>query len=168
MCWGLFLINLQAYKPTTLLQRDYNTVLFLRSCEYCDIFKNLYCKGDLWTTVSERYSFKVEERIEKTETYPETIIGDVSRTHWNIKDEGFWKNSCLYLTVDYLFKTLHITCFTGLWIWIDKTKQDYNLCKFVFKLYFIFTLLPCPETLITNLKHVSFISNWFTLVAEYI
>ena len=29
LCWSLFLINLQAYKPATLLQRDSNTVVFL-------------------------------------------------------------------------------------------------------------------------------------------
>ena len=97
-----------------------------------------------------------------------TIIGDVFRTQWNILDKAFCKNSCLYLTVDFFYKTLHITCLTGLWICLDKTKQDCNLCKFIFKLYFIFTLLPCRETLITNWKHMSFISNWFTLVPEYL
>ena len=125
-------------------------------------------KGLLWRAASELYWFKVEEMIEKTETYSETIIGDVFRTQWNILVKSFCKNSCLYLTVDYFCKPLHITCFTGLWICLDKTKQDCNLCKFILKLYFIFTLLPCRETLITNWKHVSFISNWFTLVAEYI
>ena len=29
LCWSLFLINLQAYKPATLLQRDSNTGVFL-------------------------------------------------------------------------------------------------------------------------------------------
>ena len=93
--------------------------------------------GHLWT-------FKVEEVIEKTETYPETIIKDVFRTQWNIKDEAFCKNSCLHLTVDHFCKTLHITYITGLWTCLDKTKQDCNLCKFTFKLcsiyQFIFTL----------------------------
>ena len=125
-------------------------------------------KGLLWRPASELYWFRVEEMIEKTETYSETIIGDVFRTQWNILVKAFCKNSCLYLTVDYFCKTLHITCFTGLWICLDKTKQDCNLCKFILKLYFIFTLLLCRETLITNWKYVSFISNWFTLVAEYI
>ena len=74
----------------------------------------------------------MEKIIEKTERYPETIIGDVFRTQWNIKDEVFCKNSCLYLTVDYFRKTLHNTCFTGLWICLDKTKQDSNLCKLFF------------------------------------
>ena len=138
------------------------------SCEYCEIFKSLYFKRHLWRIASELYWFKVWEIIGKTETYPETIIEDVFRAQWNIYDEAFCKNSCLYLTVDYFCKKLHITCFTGLWICLNKTKQDSNLCKFIFKLYFIFTLLPCRETLITNWKHVSFISNWFTLVAEYI
>ena len=142
--------------------RKYNT------CEYCEIFKNLYFKGHLWTAASELYWFEVEEIIEKTETYPETIIRDVFRTQSNIWDEAFCKNSCLYLTFDYFCKMLHITCFTELWICLDKTKQDCNLCKFIFKLYFIFSLLPCREILITNSKHLPFISKWFALVVEYI
>ena len=158
--WSLFLINLQAYKPVTLLERDSNIGFFLWILRYF--------KGHLWATASELYWFKMEEIIEKTETYPEAIIVDVFRIQWNIKDEAFCKNSCLYLTVDYFCKTLHINCSTELWICLDETKQHCNLCKFIFKLYFIFTLLPCRETLITNWKHVSFISNWFTLVAEYI
>ena len=83
-----------------------------------------------------------------------------------------------YLTVNYFCKTLHIICFLGLWICLDKTKQnvviyftknlDYNLCKSIFKFNFIFILLPCRETLITDSKHVPFISNLFTFAAEYI
>ena len=45
----------------------------------------------------------MEEIIEKTDTYPEAIIGD----------EAFCKICCLYLTIDYFCKTLHITCFSG-------------------------------------------------------
>ena len=78
------------------------------SCEYCDIFKNPYLEGHLWTTASELYWFKVVEITEKIETYPETIIGDIFRTQWIIKDEAFFKNSFLYLTVEYFCKTLHI------------------------------------------------------------
>ena len=47
-------------------------------------FKNIYFKGHLWTNCSELYWFEVEEIIEKTEIYSETIIGDVFRTQWNI------------------------------------------------------------------------------------
>ena len=68
------------------------------SCEYSYIFRNIYFKRHLWTAASELYWFKVEEIIEKTATYPETIIGDVFRIQWNIKDEAFCKNTCLYLT----------------------------------------------------------------------
>ena len=131
-----------------LYYKDTPTQVF--SCEYCDIFKKLCFKGHLWTTASELYWFKMEEIIEKTETYPEAIIVDVFRIQWNIKDEAFCKNSCLYLTVDYFCKTLHITCFRGFWRCLNITKQDCNLWKFIFKLYFIFTLLPCRELLITN------------------
>ena len=93
------------------------------SCEYCNIFKNLYFKGDLWTTASELYLFKVEQIIEKTETYLETIIGNVFRTRWNMEDEAFCKNSCLYLTDDYFCKRLHIACSTGLWICLEKLNR---------------------------------------------
>ena len=126
-------------------------VIFLKiNLKLKKYFKKLYFKGHLWTTTSELYWFKAEEIKEKTEMYPETIIGDVFRTQWNIKVEAFCKNRYLYLTVDYFCKTLQVTCFTGLWICLYKTKQDYNLCKFILKLYFIFTLLLCCETLITS------------------
>ena len=83
------------------------------------------------------WTFKVEEIIEKTDTHPETIIGDGFRAQWKIKDEAFCRKSCLYLTVDYFCKILHITCFTGPWICLNKTKQDCNHCKFVFKLFYL-------------------------------
>ena len=54
------------------------------SCEYCEIFKNIYFKEYLWTTASDLYWFKVEEVIEKAETYSESIIEDVLETQWNI------------------------------------------------------------------------------------
>ena len=79
--WIIFLINMQAYKPATLLQGDSNIVV---SCEYCEVFKNIYSKRHLWTIASELYWFKLEVIIEKTETYSETIIGEVFRTQWNI------------------------------------------------------------------------------------
>ena len=56
----------------------------------------------------------------------------------------------------------------------DKTKQNTGVFsfishKFILKFNFIFTLLPCTETLlITNSIHVSFISSWFTHAAEYL
>ena len=37
LCWGLFLINLQALGPTTLFKRDFITGV---SREYCEIFTN--------------------------------------------------------------------------------------------------------------------------------
>ena len=39
LCWGLFLIKLQAFRPVTFLKRDSNTGV---SCEYCKIFKNSF------------------------------------------------------------------------------------------------------------------------------
>ena len=140
MRWSLFLINFQAYKPATLLQRDSNTSVFLWILKN---FKNLYFKGHLWTTASELYWFKVEKIIEKV-----TIIGDVFKT------KLFCKNSCLYITVDYFCKTLHITCFTRLWIWLDKIKQDCNLCKLSFARVFHFKLIhPCSWKLIILVSH---------------
>ena len=61
----------------------------------------------------------------------------------------------MYVTVD----DFHITCLKKLGL---QSLQIY------FELYFIFKLLPCRETLITNSKHVSFISNRITLAARYI
>ena len=39
LCWNLFLINLQAWRPTILIKRDPNTGV---SCENCKIFKNTF------------------------------------------------------------------------------------------------------------------------------
>ena len=39
MCWSLFLLKLQAWRPTTLLKRDSDTGAF---CEICEILKNIW------------------------------------------------------------------------------------------------------------------------------
>ena len=36
LCWSLYLLNLQASSPVTLLRRDSDTAV---SCEYCEIFR---------------------------------------------------------------------------------------------------------------------------------
>ena len=53
LCWSLFLIKLklQAFRPATLLKRDSNTDV---SCEYCEMFKNIYFEGYMQTTASEK------------------------------------------------------------------------------------------------------------------
>ena len=81
LSWSLFLINLQPYKPAIYYNETATRVF---SCEYCESFKNIFFKGYLSTTASELYLFKVEEIMEKLETYSETIIGQVLRTQWNI------------------------------------------------------------------------------------
>ena len=79
LCSSLFLVNLQAYKPTTLLQRDSNKGIFLWILPN---FKNIYVKGYLWTTASELYWFKVKDiKIEKKETYSEMIMRDVKHSY---------------------------------------------------------------------------------------
>ena len=39
LCWCLFWIKLQAWRPANLLKRDFNTGV---SCEVCETFKNTY------------------------------------------------------------------------------------------------------------------------------
>ena len=39
LCWSLFLIKLQAFRPVTLLKRKPNQVF---SCEICEMFKNTF------------------------------------------------------------------------------------------------------------------------------
>ena len=52
LCWSLFLIKLQDFRPATLLERDSNTDVFLFSCEYCKDFKYLlrktFTSGCFW------------------------------------------------------------------------------------------------------------------------
>ena len=50
LCWGLFLIKLQAWKPITL-SKETPTQVF--SCEYCKIFKNIHFEENMWTDASE-------------------------------------------------------------------------------------------------------------------
>ena len=49
LCQSLFLINLQPWKPATLLKRDYSTGVFL---QFCKLFKNSYLKKHLITADS--------------------------------------------------------------------------------------------------------------------
>ena len=49
LCWSLFLIKLQVFRPATLLKRDSDTGI---SCEICEIFKNVFFEEHLWTTAS--------------------------------------------------------------------------------------------------------------------
>ena len=74
LCWSLFLINLQAYKPATLSQRDSNTgvniTIFLKNFILKDI-----CERPFLNFIDTKW-----ENCRKTDTYPETIIGRVFRT----------------------------------------------------------------------------------------
>ena len=49
LCWSLFLIKFQVFKPLILLKRDSNTLF---SCEICEIFRNSYFEEHLRTTAS--------------------------------------------------------------------------------------------------------------------
>ena len=49
LCWSLFLIKLQAYRPAILLKTDSTKGFF---CEYCEIFKNTLFEKHLQTTTS--------------------------------------------------------------------------------------------------------------------
>ena len=46
---SLFLIELQAWKPATVLKETLTKVFF---CEYCENFKNTYFQENLQTTAS--------------------------------------------------------------------------------------------------------------------
>ena len=54
LCWGLFLIKLQAFRPATFLKRDSGV-----SCGYCELYKNIFFIENLrWLllTVLPQYS----------------------------------------------------------------------------------------------------------------
>ena len=42
LCWGLFLIKLQAFRPATFLKRDSDV-----SCGYCELYKNIFFTENL-------------------------------------------------------------------------------------------------------------------------
>ena len=63
LCWNLFLINLQASRPATLLKRNSSTGF---SCEFGEIFKDTFFAQHLRTTVSVKLKDKtVKEREER-------------------------------------------------------------------------------------------------------
>ena len=45
LCWSLFLIKMQAFRPTTLLESVLTQVF---SCKYCETFKNTSFEEYLW------------------------------------------------------------------------------------------------------------------------
>ena len=49
LCWGFFLIKLQAFRPGIFLKRDSNTGVFMENLK---IFKNTYFEDHLRTTTS--------------------------------------------------------------------------------------------------------------------
>ena len=57
LCWSLFSIQWQAWKPTTLLKRDSNTCVFLWNLR--SFFKNTYFEEHLWTTTSGKHKWEV-------------------------------------------------------------------------------------------------------------
>ena len=81
----------------------------------------------MWTTDSELYWFEVEVILEKNrDVFRDAFIDDNWRTQYSEPSEtskgSFAKR--LYLTIDYFCRTLQIICFTGLWICLDKAKQN--------------------------------------------
>ena len=57
LCWSLFWIKLQVFRPATLFKRDSNTDAF---CEYCKIFNNTYFEQHLRTVASVWNSKQLE------------------------------------------------------------------------------------------------------------
>ena len=87
------------------LQADSNqTPAQVLSCECCQSFKNIYFKGDLWTTASELYWYKVEVIIEK----------DISRDDNRGRIQDPVKN------LRYSFSRKYLTIFNG-WLFLQNT-----------------------------------------------
>ena len=52
LCWCIFLIKLQFWRPATLLKKTLTKIL---SCKIWEIFKNNYFEEHLWTTACKLY-----------------------------------------------------------------------------------------------------------------
>ena len=52
LCWSLFFIKLQFWRPATFLRKTPTQML---SCEICEIFKNSYFEKHLWKAASKLY-----------------------------------------------------------------------------------------------------------------
>ena len=57
MCWSLFLIELTAWRPTTLSEKDSSTGVFA-FCEFCEILRRAFLQKTSWRPLLKwRYFF---------------------------------------------------------------------------------------------------------------
>ena len=114
LCWSLFLIKLQFWGPATLLKKTRTQVL---SCEFCELFKNIYFLEDLQTASSEtpvRGSF-FNKVASLTAWRLLTVLERDCRTYFSVSFEKFWgKLFCRtppsnHLSHDVFFSFLHIS-----------------------------------------------------------
>ena len=73
----LFLIKLQSWRSATLFKRDSNTPTQMLSCEYCEIFKNIFFENHRWIAESEY------------------LVIILCHLFWK-KDRNYWKNNAFY------------------------------------------------------------------------
>ena len=123
LCWGFFLIKLQAFRPATFSKRDSNIAV---SCGYCEIFKNSFFTEHLWWLF-----LKVLPHYSKISWGACSLI---SRIH------------VLSILIKNVHKTLHKWFLTVTWqygsffAWIDLSRAS------DFRIHFWKTLVPFDFT----------------------
>ena len=97
LCWSLFLINLEVYKPGILLQWDSDTSVFLWILRnfYKGLFQRTSVNDCFWTSLiqSGRYSNRKNRDVFR-DNNQRRIQNPMKHLRWS-----FCKNSWLYLTV---------------------------------------------------------------------
>ena len=78
LCWSLYLIRLQAWRPATLLKSDSNAG---SSCKYCKIINNTYFEEHPWTTASELWRLPVL-LLYPIQIYMSVLITNMVLTAW--------------------------------------------------------------------------------------
>ena len=98
-----------------------NIVKFLKTSILKDIFERL-----LLNLLIQSWRNNRKNRDVFRDDNRRRIQDTVKHLRWS-----FCRNSWLDLTADYFGKTIHITCFTWLWICLDKTKQNRGVLSFI-------------------------------------
>ena len=89
LCWSLFLINLQAYKPPTLLQRDSNTGVFLWILRkfWKPLFQRASVNNCFWTLLIQCGRNNRKNRDVSRDDNQRRIQNPVKHLKWSILEK---------------------------------------------------------------------------------
>ena len=108
LCWSLFLINMQAWRPATLLKRDSNTVF---SWEIFKIFKNIFFYRTRSVAASGNISWTLSL------FHLRTMNGVISWYALALECLFYFIACVSFLSVSFFFSFFFFVDFTAFWFW---------------------------------------------------